>query len=122
MQRLYIESFAEDKIGPNDEGYINYLPDEELKTCDYVYAHGELERLAGYDIVNYASKDGFDRKTNRIEDVIAVLWDGTEIQAKLFYWTDSKKHPDNHGLVVSVNDKESLEYAETCYRNKCKYI
>ena len=54
-------------------------------TAHFVYADGELENHAGYDIVCCADTK-FNFRDDRIEDVVAVLPDGTEIESKLFFW------------------------------------
>ena len=97
---------------------------ESPRTCHFVYAHGSLEEKARFDIVAYSGKDGFDFRTDRIEDVIAVLPDGEEINAKLFFWHDAPYDEDSrifmerdpvyrcHGRVIACDDTESLREME----------
>lgn len=104
------------------------------KTCHYVYAHGSLARKAHYDITDYPAEQGFDFKTDRIEDVIAVLPDGEEVEAKLFFWHNE---PDDeyckramerdpvygcHGLVVASDDKRYLEDAQMKFDKRRSFI
>lgn len=109
-QRFYVE-------GPDCRAAIE---NEELETVDWVYAHGELNNLAGYDIVDRLKVKPFDNKSDRIEDVYAILPDGREIPSHLYFWLDKKSFA--HGLIVSRLDKEANEYAKNAYERKARYI
>ena len=122
MQKLYVE---------NCDGET-YIPAEE--TCHYVYAHGILERKSKYDIVCYPEGETFDFRNDRIEDVIAVLYNGEEHNAKLFFW-HSKPHDERskmymaknpvylcHGLLVAIDDTEALKDAEKKYNERRNFI
>ena len=104
MQKLYIE---------------NGTP---MRTCHWVYAHGNLD--CGTDIICYPKADKFDFRNDRIESVIAVLPDGKEVQAKLFFWhsaphskeweTLMKENPvvNCHGLLVAEDDTSAIADAQ----------
>ena len=101
------------------------LARRKRKYCQYVYAHGNLEDLAGFDIVCCKKRDGFDYGTERIENINAMLPNGQTVDAKLFLW-----HRKNFcerfiraaGLIVSVDDKESLEYAQQKFDERAMFI
>lgn len=122
MNKLYLESYTKD-------GTIHCLG-EKWRTCHFIYADGDLEALSGYDIVGYSVDDGFDFATDRIEQVIAVLYDGTEVPATLFLWhcepynamsaSMMEKDPVYrlHGRVVANTDTEGIQIAERKYYTK----
>lgn len=122
INKLYLESMTED-------AYITYL-EEKWRPCHFIYADGDLEALAGYDIVGYNVDDGFDFTTDRIEQVIAVLYNGTEVPATLFLWhcephdamsaSMMEKDPVYrlHGRVVANTDTEGIQIAERKYYTK----
>ena len=124
MQKLYIEG----------SDYKLALDRELETTCHFVYAHSKLEWKAGYDIVCYNKNDGFDFKTDRVENVIAVLPNGKRVRAKLFFWHGKpydemsarymKQNPVYrcHGLLVSRNDKYGLADARQKYNEKRCFI
>ena len=113
MLKLYVECYW------NGE-YASFIPYSDMTWLGHIYAHGELERLAKYDIVDLAKDDKFDFETDRIEDVIAVLADGKEIPSKFFYWKDGEGNPRSyhHGFVIKADDTEALEYATKCYEER----
>lgn len=80
----------------------NNAANGKFETAYWVYAEGKLEEMAGRDIVGHLANEIFDYKNDRVEDVIAVLPNGREIKAKLFFW-------NAQGRVVAANDKEAIE-------------
>ena len=108
--------------------------DEIGKTCHYVYAHGRLERKAGYDIVGYSATQGFDFKNDRIENVIAVLPDGEEVESTLFFWHEEpyddacKRAMERdpvygcHGLLVASDDTGYLIDARIKFDERRDFI
>ena len=104
-QKLYIE----------DGERHCYLDRSSAETCCFVYAHGLLEDRAGYDIVVYNNKYGFDYKTVRKEDIVAVLSDGTEIESVLFFW-------GSHGLLIAKDDEEGVLYGEEMLERRPEFI
>ena len=104
--RLYVEGYVKDEpVSACDNARI----------CSRVYAHGDLERMAGYDIVDCSKDEEFDYSTERIEHVDAILCDGTVVPAILYYW-------GKRGLLVAENDLESREYAQESYDRKVDFI
>jgi hypothetical protein len=98
------------------------------KTAHYVYAHGVLEDVVGYDIVCYnAATDKFDFRHDRIEPVTAVLPNGNEIPAFLYFWhaapaTESQKEAMRidpayraHGRLVARNDTVAVRHCQHIY-------
>lgn len=122
MQKLYVENY----------NHETFIPAEE--TCHYVYAHGILSEKSRYDIVCYPENETFDFVNDRVEDVIAVLYNGEEYKAKLFFWHSdpyddySRRHMERnpiyncHGLLVAVEDAEALEDAEKKYNERRDFI
>ena len=116
MKKLYVE-------GAN---YKTAVP--APYTTHYVYAHGLLESKAHYDIV-CAAEDDFNFRDDRVEEVVAVLPDGTEMEAVLFFWHEFSETDDIkydvyvletmkeepvyrcHGRLVAQCDIEAIEQA-----------
>ena len=109
LKKLYVE----DRKG---NAYI-----DNVTTCHFVYAHGSLEEKAGYDIVLHDRNDNFDYKTDHVDDVIAVLSDGTEIESRLFFW---HYPPCNYykGLLIQIGDDAAMAYAEKVFNSKEEFI
>lgn len=121
MKKIYIENI-------NHECSV---PDTKLKFFNYVYAHGLLEDMVGFDLVNLLKKDRFDLRRNyNGEKCLAVLPSGEEVSALLFYWKhaytyeftlwwNNQKYRQvvfgHHGLLVAENDEESIMYAQKCF-------
>lgn len=122
--KLYVEGYDREK-----GDYVGAIGDK-WKTAHYVYADGELEWRAGYDIVRYSEDDTFDFVTDRIEQVVAVLPDGEELEATLFYWHSApyddksarfaETHPNYlaHGRLVLNSDKKAMNIAKKKYEKK----
>lgn len=109
----------------------NTYQDKGERTAHYVYADGEIE--PGFDIVCYSESDGFDYWNDRIEDVVAVWPDGTEIQARLFFWHSApsderaRRVMENdpvyncHGRLVAFSDAEAMAAATELYNKRSMY-
>lgn len=122
MQKLYIEG----------RNYETAIDSKLLKTCNFVYAHGELQKRAMYDITTCIEE--FDYVTDRIEEVIAVLPNGDEIPSRLFFWHSSpddeadaayaRRNPTYlcHGLVCALSDIEALECAQHAFDEESSFI
>ena len=84
-----------------------------------VYFHGKLEKQNGND---YCNIDPLP-KADGIYECTAKLSDGSEHKAKLFYWkAGCGIFTINRGLVVSVDDAESLADAREKYMKREAYI
>lgn len=106
--KVYIENRCHHIAGVGDDwetrGY---------RTLSWVYAHGDLENMAGFDLCVIKDDGTFDWKTPRTENVTAVLPDGTELPAVMRLWVDRNLHwRPLTGLVMLPNDNSSLSYAE----------
>ena len=122
MLKIYLSDINDNKFVKDPE----YIP--------YVYAHGTLMDAAGYDIVYCTSRKRFNLRKDRIEDVIAILPDGEEIPATLYFWHNVLKNKAQkeavridpacycHGLVVAKNDTGAMRYAQKCYDEKYTFI
>ena len=91
---------------------------ENKKFMNGVYAHGNLQDMAGIDYV-YADDD-FDRDTERIEDVTAILPSGEERQARLFFW--HRRTFSQAGLVVEIGDTDFMKDAQKKFDERAKDI
>lgn len=86
-------------------------PFEDMKTFDFVYLHGKLEKLNHFDLCSIdeePTKDG-------IYDVEVELVDHSIYNAKLFFWHDNTNYSFQHGLIVEEHDYENLDYAKQKY-------
>lgn len=100
------------------------IDDETTPVTNYVYAHGQLEKDCGYDLV-YIPKFGtrLDDVDPGIYNVEFVYPDNTTTDAKLFIWEANfggikvKK-----GLVVKNDDDSHLKEAEHYYKTKKESI
>jgi hypothetical protein len=91
--------------------------------CCGIYAHGDLEEKLGHDIlgvpyIKFSSEKGFDigieEGVNQVNIVHEVNGEHINIPAVLFLWKTYKIR----GLVVLLDDAESLRYATEQYLNK----
>ena len=85
--------------------------------ADYIYAHGKLEKFAKFDLCAFEKENKtraeveaeFDYSNDRIENIVAVLPNGEEIPAVLFFW---HKHPDLKLEDVEVHSWRKLSKEE----------
>lgn len=100
--------------------YNNECAIDTHSITSFVYAHGELEKKCGYDLVYIPSY----KSTYEMEDgefiVDFIYPNGEEIKAKLFIWTD--KYKTHHGLCVDLNDTEGYNWALQQYKKKAEQI
>ena len=104
----------------------------DLRFLNYVYAHGWLDTDGDF---LHEEKDSFDKRRNYDgEPCIAVLPDGTEKEALLFFWKSTHVYihklwfcgehrqicKQQHGLVVDKDDKDSITYAHECFNARVK--
>ena len=111
-------------------------PGNYISGCGFIggiYLHGKLEDRSGYDLVqaDAVTRDELDKLEDGVYDVCVCLLDKTfnyitnvvsynfkspyqVVKSKLFFWkTDSVcTRKQFRGLIVSVDDKESLEDAK----------
>lgn len=86
---------------------------QERDTLPGIYAHGEAEKILGYDIIATAKKDqclpdGVTCVTLRRSDSAE-----TEYPALAFVWTVGRQM--KRGYVVSSTDAGSIEFAARQY-------
>ena len=82
---------------------------------NWVYLHGILEEINGYDIVCSSKRNSF---TDGIHDVDVIFADGSCHKAKMYLWHDTGVFNKQRGLIVDPSDTESVEYAKQCLENK----
>lgn len=102
-------------------------PGDYISGCDFVggiYLHGDLQDISGWDLVqaDAITRDQLDELEDGIYDTCVCYPDKTfdpfkndkVIRSKLFFWkTDSVcNRKQFRGLIVAVDDKESLEDAK----------
>lgn len=117
------------------------IPDEKLKFLSGVYAHGDLDCLAGFDLLNVDKKNSFDRRRNYYgEPAIAVLRNGKEIESLLFFWHSTEVYfvdvslPWEHeklirkiyrrqrGLLVIPSDKQAIKQAKEFFAERSNML
>lgn len=123
MRKLYIENIEHECA----------IPDERLEFLNYAYAHGDLERKVGFDLLSVDRNDHFDKRKNYDgERFVAVLPNGEEVQALLFYWRTVRTYVQKlqcgeiyrqtyvmpHGLLVAETDIASIEHARKCFNER----
>lgn len=127
MIKLYPEN-------QNHECFIGEYP--KSRTLNFAYSHGKLEDMVGYDIIRYDTKNHFDRRKNYDgEECIAVLPDGRQVPAKLFYWKTVYVHTTEdwwgkyrqisvspHGLIVANDDEDMILFAHNCYKERRRHL
>lgn len=86
----------------------------------FVYAHGELEKEIGYDLV-WIPEHGVRAKDEGIYDCVFVYPDGETTEAKIFLWK-AETFPCIHGLVVKATDTTYLQDAQSKYDCKTEFI
>ena len=86
-------------------------PFEDMKTFDFVYLHGKLEKLNHFDLCSIDEEPTRDG----IYDVKVELVDHSIYNTKLFFWHDKTKYSFQHGLIVEEHDYENLDYAKQKY-------
>lgn len=97
------------------------IDDTDTPLTNSVYAHGELEKIWGYDLV-WIPKWGMLPKVNDgIYDAWFVLPNNEIVDAKIFIWLP-KEWNYMKGLVVKVGDDDAMEYAEKAYNRKADTI
>lgn len=79
-----------------------------------VYFHGRMENYVGYDLACTDDKSFVDRMLDidgtLTKPVEVLLDDNTKIEAMLFAWK-GRRLDFVKGLIVDINDNESIEYA-----------
>lgn len=81
-----------------------------------IYLHGTLELLNGFDLVAI-NEDELPRVDGIFD--CAVLMNECEYNAKLFFWQGQLS---KRGLIVSVDDDESLEYAKARFDERAEIL
>lgn len=86
------------------------------------YIHGIAQDLAGFDIPQFISGTLLPEEG----EFPALLWinDQVNVRCLLIQWKPKKSYPDEpftydyRALIVSIEDKEGLEYARECASKK----
>lgn len=95
--------------------------DSERQFTNNIYAHGELEKMCGFDLVTVAQWGTFiDNVDEGIYDAKFECPDGKVFDAKAFVWNadifDNRKYMK--GLVVKADDEKYLVDATHKYLTK----
>ena len=106
--------------------------DIKIYPVSFKYLHGKLEELNGCDFI-YSDNEEESRRLNEeqvIEDIDIIL-EGVKrapreskkpIKARIYTWYNHEGLNLTTGLIVLKDDKESVEYAEKCFKEKKEYI
>ena len=114
-----------------------YVVDQNVKTIDkikkagcdvmlsFCYLDGKIEEDAGYDMVCPERMEDFS-KLNKIDhdilDVTVVFTDGTEHEAKFYFWHRNGIGGLRRGLIVYPDDESANDYANAKYNEKAMLI
>ena len=103
------------------------VPHVLLHRLGWVYLHGKLEEINGYDIFSYLI--GHEPQKEERGNIVRVHIDEcTVIYAHQFVWrSDSliQRYPDRykwHGLIVMMGDTEALKDAEKKFDKKSQVL
>jgi len=97
-------------------GLIN-TPGETVR--HNIYLHGDLETDAGFDIPIFLEGEYTD---SGIHDVEFIFPDKVTM-CKMYLWNFKEFGIKRvNGLIVDINDTESLEYAISSYESKTKML
>lgn len=108
------------KIYIEDQSHKTALGDwTKTERLPFVYAHGRLEKMAGFDLLNISKGEKFDR-TPRTENVTAVLPDGKEVPAQMYFWVGP--NDINRGLVVKNDDYQAEVYAKEKFSKRADFL
>lgn len=99
-----------------------YDNDKYATLAGEIYLHGKLERENGYDLCGLKELPDKDRVYD-----CEVLMDTRVHKAKLFYWTVQAKAYNktvtkHRGLVVAVDDSESMLTAQEEFENRSEFL
>jgi hypothetical protein len=84
----------------------------ELTVFNWVYLHGDLEDLAGYDLLTNPQlviPDGIHP--------CVFVHEGQYYRSRLYIWQPDN-FPYQKGLVVAASDKAGNTYAQDCYEKR----
>ena len=98
-----------------------YEQDIHYSGGSYIYLHGKLEDINGFDLVCM----DFEPTRDGIFPIEVILVDGTKYEDCTLYIWDVYEVFNNghqHGLIVLNNDDEANAYAKKCYENKVKML
>ena len=130
--KIYIDGYVK-----GEESHRCAIEREKLEVLSYTYAHGKLERMAGYDILYVAKNNHFDKRKNiNGQECIAILPSGEEADALFFYWKayrvwkatlrtgETYRHVEvqPRGLLVAKNDAKAIKYAKEAFQRRERYL
>lgn len=115
-------------IPENGEGdYIGDYTYENVTRPSYCYLHGELKKLAGYDIFSMLKSELEPEQIQELwlsdkfeEGIYPCICMGK--QCTFFRWKTNTSHKSYTGLVVLDEDFNAWQYAFGCYVNKVDNI
>ena len=88
---------------------------DTLNNGCFIYLHGKIEEIVGYDIINHIDPIPTEDGIYSAE----VVFNNTEYECTMYVW-NLKTHV--RGLVVLNNDEESKKYAKMCYKSKVEHL
>ena len=94
---------------------------KSLHDIGYVYLHGELEQLAGFDLICALTENGQEPALEVGKYPVCVAIGEQHYSAMAFIWI--RKNPKvPTGLVVILDDTESMASAEATYDSQPQHI
>lgn len=130
--KIYIDGYVK-----GEEGHRCAIGRENLEILSGTYAHGELERMAKYDILYVAKNNHFDKRKNiNGQECIAILPSGEEADALFFYWKAYRVRKATlrtgetyryvqikpRGLLVAKSDTRAVQYAKEVFQQKAQTL
>ena len=98
------------------------LPNNKaLHDIGYVYLHGELEHLAGYDLICALTENGQEPTLKVGKYPVNIAIGEQHYPSMAFIWI-RKNFNEATGLVVSIDDTESMDYAEAQHASQSQHI
>ena len=104
MKKIYILDKEDNNVSLKQEWF-----------ADYIYAHGKLADLAKFDLCAFETE--FDYSNDRIENIVAVLPNGEEVPALLFFW---HRYPDLKPEDIEIHSWRKLSREEELEEKKDK--
>lgn len=98
--------------------YPHNFNDSSLDTLNngcYIYLHGKIEEIVGYDIIDRI--DPIPREDGIY--LVEVVFNNTAYECTMYIWNLKTRV---RGLVVLNDDEESKKYAKICYDSKVEYL
>lgn len=116
-------------IADTNEKVLNFFNKcSEIYYVEFIYLHGELQRLCEYDTFSVTTKKEYEKFMESTEDIFDIKVcisnkieneDVTLVDATAYVWRNENTR---RGLVVLKSDKASNEFAMKKFTEKAKFL